>query len=50
MADFDDLGGGMGGDMGGTWGPGDEGLMQGGGYDGYDGTYDEEELRQGYQM
>ncbi|KXZ50592.1 hypothetical protein GPECTOR_16g767 [Gonium pectorale] len=45
VADFEDLG-----TNGGTnWGAGDEGLMHAN-YDGYEGTYDEEELRRGYAM
>ncbi|GIL78094.1 hypothetical protein Vretimale_7500 [Volvox reticuliferus] len=43
VADFDDIGG------GGAWGPNDVGIMHAN-YDGYEGTYDEEELRRGYAM
>ncbi|EFJ41855.1 hypothetical protein VOLCADRAFT_77409 [Volvox carteri f. nagariensis] len=43
VADFEDIGG------GGAWGPNDVGIMHAN-YDGYEGTYDEEELRRGYAM
>lgn len=45
VADFDDIGT----NAGNNWSPNDVGLMHGN-YDGYDGTYDEEELRRGYAM
>lgn len=43
VADFEDIGG------GGAWSPNDVGIMHPN-YDGYEGTYDEEELRRGYPM